>query len=232
MGMIIRFCFPLIGYFCVATVITLAAGFGYLRHQGILDDDRMFQIMALLHDIELDEVTEQQLNDLQDVPSEDKSFEEQQQLIQIAALHFHRKVDDLEKQTNEFMALRDQVDARMAYYNNFSTEVKQFLEQRRQEALQSGLVGVRAQWQNLTHKTQTKELLKKMIEDGRVDLVIQILQGMPAKKQTDILKTLNTPSDVEILYKIQKQMLAGHPVSTFIEQQIEKLEKRQQEENS
>jgi hypothetical protein len=177
-------------------------------------------------------VTEQQLNDLQDVPSEDKSFEEQQQLIQIAALHFHRKVDDLEKQTNEFMALRDQVDARMAYYNNFSTEVKQFLEQRRQEALQSGLMGVRAQWQNLTHKTQTKELLKKMIEDGRVDLVIQILEGMPAKKQTDILKTLNTPSDVEILYKIQKQMLAGHPVSTFIEQQIEKLEKQQQEENS
>ena len=46
MGTLIRILFPIIGYFCVATVITLTAGYGYLQHNGTLDNEKMFQIIS------------------------------------------------------------------------------------------------------------------------------------------------------------------------------------------
>ena len=58
MGMMIRLLFPLIGYVAVATVITMAAGYGYLRHTGNLDNERMFQIISLLHGIDTDKIAE------------------------------------------------------------------------------------------------------------------------------------------------------------------------------
>ena len=58
MSGMIRIFFPLIGYFCVATVITMAAGYGYLRSSGALDDETMFQIVSLIHGIDLDEIAE------------------------------------------------------------------------------------------------------------------------------------------------------------------------------
>ena len=131
MGMIIRVLFPLLGYMAVATVITLAAGYGYLRQSGSLNDDRMFRIVSLLHGIDTDKIAAEYETDLQDVPPEEQSYQQQQQLKQISALHFQGKADDLEKQKDEFLELRRQVNADMKYYRSFRDEVKNFLEQRR-----------------------------------------------------------------------------------------------------
>ena len=73
MGMIIRILFPLIAYLSVATVITLTAGYGYLKQTGKLDDDRIFQIVSLLHNVDLDEIAKQHGTDQQDVPPEEQS---------------------------------------------------------------------------------------------------------------------------------------------------------------
>ena len=51
-----------------------------------------------------------------------------------------------------------------------------------------------------------------MIDETHTDVVIQLLNDMPARRRTDILKTLDTPEDIEMLHKIQQQMLAGNPV--------------------
>ena len=225
MGTTLRILFPLMGYLSVATLVTLAAGYGYLRQTGKLDDERMFQIVSLLHDVDLDSIAERHETGLQNVPPEEQSHRQRQESMQIAALHFQAKIDDLENQRREFDELRRQIVVRTEHYENVKHELKTFLEQRRQEALESGLVGVRRQWETLTPKKQTKELLKKMIKDERTDLVILMLGGMSSKKRADILKTLDTPEDLDILYQIQKQMLAGHPERTYLDQQIQALEK-------
>ena len=232
MGMITRLVFPLVGYFCVATVISLAAGYGYLLSSGKLDDERMFQIVSLIHDVDLDKIAEEHEADAQDIPPEEPSHQQRQELIQITELHFQAKKDDLEILRREFDDLRRQVEVKMSRFENFKEELKQFLEKRREEALQTGLVGVRKQLETLHPDKQTKELLKKMIEEGRTDVVILILNGMPSKKRTDILKKFDTQEDLSILYKIQKQMLAGHPERTYIDQQIDELEKRSELENN
>ncbi|HCK42530.1 MAG: hypothetical protein CMJ72_10005 [Planctomycetaceae bacterium] len=231
MGMIVRFLFPLTGYVAVATVITLVAGYGHLRRSGNLDDQRMFQIVSILHGIDTEEIAKQHETDLQDVPPEEQSYRKQQELRQIAALHFQAKADDLDKQKSEFLELRRQVNADMKYYRSFREEVEKFLNKRRDEALQAGMQGVRKQWETLIPRKQTKELLKMMIAEDHTDVVILLLNDMPSRKSTDILKTLDGEEDLDMLYKIQKQMLAGNPVRNFIDGQIEQLQKRQQLEN-
>jgi len=232
MGMMIRIMFPLISYVSVATIITLAAGYGYLRRSGNLDDDRLFRIVALLHDVDIDAIASQHETDVQDVPGEEPSHQQQLEQMQIATLHFQAKADDIEKQHSKFRDLRKEVDAKMRHLRQFRDEVETFLIQHRDQALKTGLMAVSEQWQNLSPKKQTKELLNKMIVDNRTDLVILLLNGMPSKKRTDILKTLNTEEDLATLYKIQKQMLDGQPVKAFIDEQIQKLEQRSDLENN
>ena len=231
MGMMIRLLFPLISYVAVATVITLAAGYGYLRHTGHLDNEHMFQIVSLLHGIDTDKIAEEHETDRHVVPPREQSYQKQQELKQIAALHFQAKSEDLEKQKHEFLELRRQVNGDMKYYRSFRDEVEKFLDSRRNEALQAGMQGVRKQWEVLSPKKQTKLLLKRLIDENRTDVVILLLNDMPARKRTDILKTLDTPEDIEMLHKIQQQMLAGNPVRNFIDGQIDQLRKRQQLEN-
>lgn len=224
MGMIVRFVFPLIAYLATATVITGVAGYAYLRQTGKLDDERMFQIVSLIHGIDLEAIAEQKETDLQEVPLEEPSHKQKEEFMQITNLHFQAKIDDLENQRREFQDLRRDVVVQTNRYENFKDELKTFMEQRREEALETGLMAVRNQWQNLTPKKQTKELLKKMVLENRTDEVILLLNGMPSKKRTDILKTLDTPEDLDMLYKIQKQMLEGGPEKKYIDQQIKKLE--------
>ena len=172
----------------------------------------------------MEKVAEQHEANIQEIPVEEPSHKQKHELLQVTALHFQAKIDDLENQRRVFASLRKDVDVKTRRYENFKDELKTFLEQRRAEALETGLVGVRNQWQNLVPKKQTKELLKKMVNDNRTDLVILLLNGMTTKKSTDILKTLDSEEDLEMLYKIQQQMLAGGPEREYIDKQIQKLE--------
>lgn len=231
MSAMIRILFSLVGYLSVATVITAVAGYGYLRHSGALDDDRMFQIVSILHGIDLDEIGRETNASQADVPPEEMSYGDQREQIQVETLHLQAKRDGLEKMHTDFDATLQRLIINNKRIQDFQADVETYLEQRKQEALDSGLVAVGGQWQNLTAKKQTKEILKMFIADGRTDVVILLLNGLPKKKRTDILKTLDTEDDLQMLYKIQKQMLAGHPEKTFIDEKIDELNQARQQDN-
>ena len=56
MSCLIRLLLPLIGYACVATVISAGLGYGYLRKSGQLDDETLFRITALGAGVDLEEI--------------------------------------------------------------------------------------------------------------------------------------------------------------------------------
>jgi len=173
MGAMIRILFPMIGYFCVATVITLAAGYGYLRSTGALNDESMFRIVSLLHGIDFDEIAQANETDEQDVPPEEMSFDARQQHLLMNVLHLQAKKDDIEKNIKIFRAESNTLNNRINFLNKFSDEVKQFLSERKAEATDSGLLAVRDQWKNL-NKLQSKQLLIRMVNDGKMDTVIDL----------------------------------------------------------
>jgi len=97
--------------------------------------------------------------------------------------------------------------------------------------LESGLVNVRTQLQNLHPENQAKPLLKQMLVEGRTDVVILLLSGMSSRYRNEILKTFDDDKELSLLRNMHDQMLAGHPERTFIEDQIQKLENLKQQDN-
>ena len=223
MGGLIRIFFPLIGYFCVATVITLAAGYGYLRSSGALDDESMFQIVALVHGVDLDEIAEANNTDEQDVPPEEMSFEDRQTHLRMSTLHLQSKENDIEKLINDFQAERITLANQIKHIAKFRQEVEEYLTQKRERASADGLAGVREHWKNLNSKKQTKPVLLQMIRAGQMDRVIDLLNGLNPNTRKEILKTLDTPDDIQVLYDIEQQMLNGGPEANFIDGKLNEL---------
>src|SRR5690606_25045685 len=174
MGLLVRFVFPLIAYLCVASVVTVTAGYGYLRHTGRLDDETMFQIVALLHDVDLEEIVAAQQSAVVDVPPEEMSFDQRQEHLQIGTLRLQAKQDDLEKQLNQFESQFQLLNIENNRLKTFKEEVESYLRQREKEAREAGLLSVQNQLQNLDKK-QSKALLVKMIKDGKAEQVILLL---------------------------------------------------------
>jgi len=226
----IRLLFPLIGYFCTATVITLVAGFGYLRSSGKLDDEHFFRIVSILHDIDLEKIAKSHGPPEDDIPPEESSYDQQIEYGQVATLHLQSKQDDLEKQLNEFKAEFKKLNVATARYQTFRQEVEQYLVERGERALESGLVAVRNQLENLTAKKQAKPLLVQWIREGRIEDVILLLNGLKDRSRQDIIRTFDTPDDIDMLKQIYDQMLEGHPEKTYIEGKLKELQQLKQQD--
>lgn len=230
MAAVIRLLFPLIGYISTATVITLVAGFGYMRSKGMLDDEAMFHIVSAIHGVDLDKIAESQKTDVDDVPPEESSYDQQIEYSQVAKLQLQAKQDFLEKERSDFQADFTRLGTEMARYRSFQQEVEQYLKQREEIALDSGLVAVRNQIQNLTPKKQAKPLLVQWIKEGRIDDVILLLNGLSDRSRREIILTFDTPEDIDMLKKIYEQMLDGRPEKTFIENKLNELQQIKEQE--
>lgn len=227
MAALIRILFPLIGYFCVATVITLTAGYGYLRSNGTLNDENMFQIISLIHGIDLDEIAAANQTDDQDVPPEEMSFDDHQKHMRMNILHLQSKENDIEKLITDFESERITLANQIKHIAKFRQEVEEYLRQKRDKASTGGLSGVIEQWKILNPGKQTKELLVKMIRDGQMDTVIQLLGGLSPSIRKDILKTFTSEEDLGMLYQIEQQMLNGGPEANFIDGKLDELNQRE-----
>jgi hypothetical protein len=225
MASLIRIAFPLVGYFCTATVITLVAGIGYLRSSEVLDDESIFRIVSILHDIELDEIAQSHSPAEDEVSPEESSYDQQIEYRQVESLHLQSKQDDLEQQLGVFKDKFKRLNVETARYRNFKDDVEKYLLEQKRRATESGLVAVRNQLQNLTAKKQAKPLLVQWIKENRIEDVILLLNGLSDRSRREIIRTFDQPEDIEMLKMIYEQMLAGHPEKTYIEGKLNDLQK-------
>jgi hypothetical protein len=230
MSGLFRILIPLVGYACVATVITAALGFGYLRHAGKLDDETMFRMAALVHGVDLDEIEKAQQAAEPGVPPEEPSFAEQQQQFKTASLHFDAKQKQLADSLVDFDYRLKQINAATEQYAKIKGDVKAFLDEQGELVLSEAIQEVREQLESLPPR-QSKPLLFSYIEDNRIDEVIMLLGSMKAANRADILKTFTTEEEQAMLYRIQRKILAGEPVKPFIDDKLSQLEALNAQEN-
>ncbi|MCA9259722.1 MAG: hypothetical protein KDA61_11005, partial [Planctomycetales bacterium] len=125
-----RMLFPLIGYFAVATLLTIGGGYAYMRQTGKLNDERMFQIVALLHGIDLQQMEEAKKNESQsEVPQEELSYEQQLAQLQEATLHFDVKQEMLASSLDAFDSRLRQLTLQTQWYLEMKDKVKELLEE-------------------------------------------------------------------------------------------------------
>ena len=230
MAGLIRLLFPLVGFICTASVITLALCFGYLRNSGLLDDEKMFRIVSVLHDVDIDEIAAEHQITEDDVPAEETSYQQEIEYGQIAQLQLQAKKDDLEKNIVVFQDLKKTVSIDMARYQALKGEVEQYLKAREEKARQTGLQAVAQQLESLVAKKQGKPLLVGWIAEGKIDDVILLLNSIKPRSRQELIRTFDTPDDVQMLKRIYEQMLSGHPEKTFIEEKLQDLQELNQQD--
>jgi hypothetical protein len=230
MSLILRLLLPLIGYACVATVISMALGYGYLRKSGHLDDDKVFRIVAMIQGVDLDELAKAKSEDKHTTPAEEPSFDDQQRQLQTMSLHFDAKQKQLGVSLVNFDFQLKQLNALMSQYATLRDEVENYLREQGQLVLSDQMQKVRAQLESLHPSKQAKPMLIKYITDNRIDEVIMLLGSMKLQKQEAILKTFNSDEEQEMLYRIQRKMLAGDPAKPFIDAKLQALEQLKAQE--
>jgi hypothetical protein len=214
---------PLIGYACVATVISAALGYGYLRKTGKLTDEKLFKVVALLQDVDLEEIKKASEEQAATTPREEPSFDEQQRHVQTTLLHFDAKQKQLAVSLVNFDYQLKQLNAATENYARLKADVAKYLDEQGKLVLREAMQDVRAQMELLSPKV-AKPMLIKYIQDDRIDDVIMLLGSMKTKSREAILKTFTTDEDREMLYRIQRKMLAGEPVKPFIDAKLKEME--------
>src|SRR4051794_32969531 len=93
MGKIIDLLLGLIAYVCVATVITLALVVGYFFHTDQLNNDKVFRIVALVQDVDLQQMSASQQKKAGDeVPPEEPSLNQVTNHQQVQDRNFEVKL--------------------------------------------------------------------------------------------------------------------------------------------
>jgi hypothetical protein len=223
MSALIRWTLPLIAYLCVGTVISAAIGYGYLRHNGQLNDDTMFRIMALVQGVDLDALAKESKQKTDETPAEEPSFADQQLKLQTATLHFDAKQRQLADSLVDFDYQLKRLSEATERYARLRAVVEGYLKEQNEKVVDLARAKVREQLEALIPKKQSKPLLIKMIQDGQIDEVILLLGSMKPQIRKEILRTFDTPDDVDILYQIQSHMLNDDPARPIIEAQLDQL---------
>jgi hypothetical protein len=231
MGFLIRILFPLIGYACVATVISGAIAYGYLVKSGKLDDEKLFRITAILQDVDLEEIEQESHAEEPGTPPEEPSYEQQRRQYQTISLQFDVKEKQLADSLVDFDYQLKRLSGATEQYSRLRAEVEEYLVKQGNLVLSEEMQKVRKQLESLIPKKQAKPILIKYITDDRIDDVIMLLGSMKPRDQEAILRTFDAPEDLEMLYRIQRKMLAGEPAKPFIDSQLQALEQLKAQQN-
>jgi hypothetical protein len=224
MSLLLRLLIPLIGYVCVATVVTAALGFGYLRSSGKLNDETLYRMIALVHGVDLEKFEHAEEKAVADAPGEEPSFAQQQQFAQAATIQFDAKRKQLATSLIEFDHQLKRLTEETERYNDLGDSVKAKLNEDKQQILNEQLVKVSQQIEAMTPKTQGKPMLVMRIEEDRLDEAILLLNNLKPRSRQEILATFTSPEEIKYLYRIQRKMLEGGQAVDFIDEKLKELE--------
>src|SRR5438045_1093356 len=130
MSKIIELALGLIAYICVATVITAALAIGYFWHTEQLTSEKVFRIVAMLQDVDLQQLAAaQQKKAGDDVPPEEPSLNEVMHRQQVQDRNFEVKLLALKTGKQEYEASFQKLIEKIDRYDRMVQDVQSRLKQ-------------------------------------------------------------------------------------------------------
>jgi hypothetical protein len=223
MGKIVNLMLALVAYACVATLITLASTIGYWWYTERLTDDKLFRIMALLHDVDLNRIAEAHRKTGAEVPPEEPSLLEithHQQVLdrnhEVKLLALQRGIQEYHHQ---FQLLKEQADRNDRLAQDLQSRLKQHVELTTQE----NVAKVVSQLERLQPEV-AKQSLMRWIEEGRMDDAILLMGKMSERQLSKILKSFETDQELDKLHEIHQRMLASGAGAAQLQKALNELQ--------
>lgn len=222
MGKVINILFAMIAYFCVATVITLALFLGYMWHSDRLNDDKVFRIFALLHDVDLARIAEIQKKHGDEVPAEEPSINDMLHHQQVRDRNYEVKLLALERGKQDYDHRYQQLKKEIERYDRVAQEWQSRLKQEDQLTNQENVAKVVSQLEQLPPEVGKAELLL-WINKGRMDDAIQLMSKMSETKLGKILKTFETDMELDTLHEIHERIIGGNSETEQLQKALDEL---------
>lgn len=221
-----RFIMATVGYAAVATLLSATLGLGYLWQSERLTDEKVFEIVALIHGVDLDPLEDatttlgprnasaSELASLA-APPEEPSLIEAERLRAIALRNHEARSQALTRGKAEFSHQLSKLVEQRDRFDDMARELQQRLDQ---ESAENAQEGVRNLVRDLkkAKPDKGKELLLRLLERGSgpdekrqaMDEVIRIINAMPADTWEQILNRFEGP-ELDQLHEIQVRQLQG-----------------------
>ena len=223
MGKIIDLLLGLIAYVCVATVITLALVLGYFWHTDQLNGDKMFRIVALLQDVDLQQVAaSQQKKAGTDVPPEEPSLNEVLHRQQVQDRNYEVKLLALTRGKQDYDISLKNLNEQITRYDRMVQDTQGRLKQQLELTTQQNTAKVVSQLEQVKPDV-AKDSLMKFIEEDRMDDAILLMSRMSESKLKNILKTFQTPQELSKLHDIHRRIINGGPDAANLKKAINDL---------
>ncbi|MEX2308483.1 MAG: hypothetical protein WD738_12860 [Pirellulales bacterium] len=226
MGKIIKILLVLVTYVCIATVITLAGGLGYLWHTDRLDDEKVFRIMALLHDIDLNQISEAHRKGGAEVPPEEPSLTEVSHRQQVLDRNHEVKLLALQAGRQEYQHWFQQLKEQADRNHRQAQELQDKLKQQEQLTTQENVAEVVSQLEQLK-PDKGKELLMRWIDEGRMDDAILLMSRMTETKLSKILKSFETEKELDKLHEIHQRIMGRGAGTSQLQKALGELGSKQ-----
>lgn len=221
--------FNAIGYLSTATVIALAIGLVYLWKTQRLTNEKLFEMVALMHDVNLKEISEAEEFNQREVPVEEQSLDDYERLREIKLRNYEVKVNALKQGRKEFDASFRNLSEATDRFDNLAKELEGRLEQQGQLAMEESLRSVVSRLEAIKPALAKDELLMYLKEPDGERTVILLLRAMTENKRAKVLQQFKTPEEMIEFHRINQLEMQGFPDKPEIDQLMERVRKQNNE---
>jgi hypothetical protein len=223
MGKIIDLLLGLVAYLCVATVITLALIFAYLWHNDQLNGEKVFRIVALLQDVDLQQISaSQQKKPGENVPPEEPSLNQVMHQQQVQDRNFEVKLLALKRGKQDYDTSLHELNEKIDRYDRMVQDIQTRLNKQQEAMTTQNVAKVVGQLEQVKPDV-AKDSLMKFIEEDRMDDAILLMSKMSESKLKNILKTFQTPQELSKLHEIHRRIMTGGPEAANLKKAINEL---------
>jgi hypothetical protein len=223
MGKLVDILFGLIAYLCVATVITLALIVGYLFHTDQLNNAKLFRLMAVMQDVDLQKMAAEDKKSPTEVPPQEPSLNEVMNHQQIVDRNFEVKQLALQRGKQEYDNSYQLLVEQTARYDRLAQDLKSQFQQQRELTTQQNVAKVVSQLEQVTPDVG-KDQLMRWIDEKKMDDAILLMSKMSESKLAKILKTFSTPEELTKLHEIHERIIASGADSSKLEKALDDLD--------
>jgi len=195
-------------YACVATILAETILVVYLAHSWELNRERVIRTLATAQGVDLSALEARAAAGQPDVSREQPSYEQILETRAVKVLHLDLReqalTDGLKELTHHQQKLDEAEEALAALRKTFEAELLALREQ----AASQGIEDTRSKLMAIK-PAQAKLLLDDMLDDGEIQTVVTLIQGMPDVKASKIIGEFKTEQDLEKIGEVLRLILEG-----------------------
>ncbi len=213
----------LVSYFCIATVLSASLGFGYLWQTQRLDDEKMFRIMALVHDVDIESLAAEEAPEELGSPDEEPSLEDVARYRAVIERNYEVKQDALRRGRQIFDQSYEQIKEEMRRLAETVADLDNRIQQEGELSTKEAISKVVRDLE-LVGPDIAKDLLRRTLKqpEGMNDVIL-LMNAMSTAKLKKILQKFRTDEELDDLHEIHKTMLEGGPKQAVMEEALEHL---------